>query len=269
VEPKVRTWFLRNALEVFVNTFEPAVRERFQDQVPKRLVPLLAPGRLRGESPLATVPLEDAEDLLFAIDSVVGHGAGTSMATVAEQVIARAFADGSANLSPGSLATTTAELVPLLVAAFVDTKISFEVKRHREDGFDDGFTVQLGIPGRPRAARLLRHYSIGAIRAAALRMRDSNLLDLTINDESNGDRATIKVSVRRGASVMPPSLRRPSTPSGRVSLSPNGGSLQLEVERILNARRDDSPSSRPIRRSSPPPRPRPESVRPPGRSNQG
>lgn len=262
MEPKVRSWFLRGALDVFASASDAAMRERFQVQVPRRLLPLLAPGRLRGESPSATVPLSDVEDLLFALDAVVGHGAGSSMEVVGEQVIGRAFADGNASITPDNLASTAADLCTLLTAPFVDTEVSCEVRRHR----DDGFTVMLRIPGRPRAARLLRHYSIGAIRAAALRMRDPTLSDLSFHDESSGDRATIKVSVRRGReSVVPRSQRRLSPASVRPPAA--AGSLELEVERILGAGRDGPPSSPALRRSQPPPKP--ESVRPPGRSNQG
>jgi hypothetical protein len=260
VEPKVRSWFLRNALDVFANAYDAAMRERFQLQVPKRLAPLLAPGRLRGESPLATLPLGDVEDLLFALDAVIGLGAGTSMEVVGEQVIGRAFADGNASVTPDNLASTAADLCALLSAPFVDTELSYQVQRHP----DDGFTVTLRIPGRPRAARLLRHYSIGAIRAAALRMREPTLTNLVFHDESSGDRATIKVSVRRGRDSVAPRSQQRLTPANVRS---NSGSLELEVARILGAGRDGPPSSPVLRRSQPPPKP--DSVRPPGRSNQG
>ncbi len=225
MDPKIRCWFLRSALEVLERSNEGAHSERIYSALPKRLTPLLSPERLRSAGALDTLPLADAEDALFAIDAVVAHGAGSSMEAVGEQMLTRALADGSASVSAGDLGSTMMRLRPLFESPFVDAEVSFELSR-----LGPGFTLTLGLRGRPRAARLLRHYAIGTIRAAARHLASSLPGELRIASESRVDEALISVQLRNADSEQAPSSRPSSRPTR------GGPSLEREVERILHGR---------------------------------
>ncbi|MGC4094195.1 MAG: hypothetical protein QM756_41045 [Polyangiaceae bacterium] len=214
--------------------------------VPKRLTPLVSRERLRTSSAFDTVCLEDAEDILFSIDASLGHGAGTWMEEVAAHAITRAMSDGSASLSSGDLPGTVLRLRSMLESPFVDVPVLFELTRTSE-----GFTLAVGVAGRPRATRLLRHFATGAIRAAAGAMREFVGSEPRISGESIADRAFISVALREESSDAQPRSRRRSSkpPSARPSAGAAG--LVAEVERILGNRRE-STASEPAQASSSP-----------------
>ena len=227
-EAKVRIWFLRNALDSLERVQGSEVRDRVCASVPKRLSTLVARDRLRAASTLDVAPLEDAEDVLFSIDASLGHGAGTSMEDVALQMITRAVNDGSASLSDGDLVGSVLRLRSTLESAFVDVPVLFELTRTPE-----GFTLALGVAGRPRATRLLRHYAAGMIRAAWRLMRDASGSEPRISTESIADRAFVNVSLREDSASLSPAARPRSKPAVRPSAAVAG--LAAEVERILGS----------------------------------
>lgn len=239
VEAKVRIWFLRNALDSLERVQGAEVRDRVCASVPKRLSTLVARDRLRAASAFDVVSLEDAEDVLFSIDASLGHGAGTSMEDVALHVITRAVNDGSASLSDGDLIGSVLRLRGTLESAFVDVPVLFELSRTPE-----GFTLELGVAGRPRATRLLRHYAAGLIRAAWRLMRDASGSEPRISTESIADRAFVNVSLRDESASITPASRPRSKPVVRHSAAVAG--LAAEVERILGS------TPVPEGRSSPP-----------------
>jgi hypothetical protein len=233
LDPKIRSWFLRSALEVLEHLNDEWQAERLYAAVPKRLASLLAPERLRAASPFDTIPLGEAEDVLFALDAVVAHGAGSSMEAVAEQLVSRAIDDGVASISVGDLASTMLRLQPLFESPFVDAEVTFELSR-----LASGFSLVVGLRGRPRASRLLRHYAVGAVRVAARYVGES-AGELRITSESQADQAIIRVRPANEASSKPPESR----PKSRANSRPSGVSLELEVERILGLGGRESPSS--------------------------
>lgn len=260
MEAKVRSWFVRNALEAIDRVHGASAQDRVRTAVPKRLAPLLSPERWRALGPLDVIALEDAEDLLFAIDGVIGYGAGGSMEAVAEEVVSRAILDGVASVSTGDLTASVARIRNLFESPFVDAAPLFDLTRTLE-----GFTLTVGVLGRPRATRLLRHYAIGAIRAVARFAREPGAEELRLSGESIADRAVVTVNLRESAESRPPMSRPRSKPPGARA---SGPALQLsaEVERILGQRRDSERSDEARRDSTPPPAPRRNSERPPGRT---
>lgn len=247
IEARVRSWFLRNALDSLERVQGAEARERISAGIPKRLSPLIARERLRLASAIDAVNLQDAEDVLFSIDASLGHGAGTSMEDVAMHVVTRAVSEGSASLSESDLAGSVLRLRSMLESPFVDVPVLFELTRTPE-----GFTLAVGVAGRPRATRLLRHYATGAIRAAWRLMRDAPATEPRISAESIADRAFISVVLRDGTSENAPASRARSKPVGRPSGPVTG--LVAEVERILGSRLENGTSDLPRRDSSYPPK---------------
>lgn len=254
LEARVRSWFLRNALESLERLQGSETRERVSAGVPKRLSALVARERLRTASAIDAVNLEDAEDVLFSIDASLGHGAGTSMEDVAVHVVTRAVSEGSVTLSQGDLAGSVLRLRSMLESPFVDVPVVFELTRT-----PDGFTLALGIAGRPRATRLLRHYATGAIRAAWRLMRDLPEHEPRVSAESIADRAFITVALPADSFDVAPASRPRSKPVARPSGAVAG--LVAEVERILGNRLESTPAPEGRPESSVPPKR--ASVRPP------
>jgi hypothetical protein len=260
LEARVRSWFLRNALDVLERAHGASAPDRVKAAVPKRLAPLLSPERFRNTGPLDAVPLEDAEDLLFAIDGVIGNGAGGSMEAIAEAVVSRAILDGAASVSTGDLIGSVTRLRGLFETPFVGAELLFEISRTPE-----GFTLAIGVHGRPRVTRLLRHYAIGAIRAAARFAREPGAEDLRVSGESIADRALVTVSLRESMDSRAPISRPRSKPPGPRNGNP-GLQLSAEVERILGHRGDSERAEDVRRDSTPPPPSKRNSERPPGRT---
>jgi len=238
LEPKVRSWFLRNAVDALERAHGTAARERLRFAVPQRLAHLVSAEAMRATAPQGVILLEDAEDVLFAADAVVGQGAGTIMESIALEVVARAVAaDGGASVVVGDLIGTVLGLRPVLESPFVDAAMAFELNRTAE-----GFTLMLGVAGRPRAARLLRHFAIGAIHAAARYAREAGAGALRVSGENFVDRAFISVVQRERAievaGTPPPAGMRAR--GARATLPPVAR-LTDEVERILSAPRESTP----------------------------
>ncbi len=230
---------MRNALDSLERVQGPGTRERLGASVSKRLSPLITNERLRATAPLDVMSVEEAEDVLFAIDGILGHGAGTSMEDIAFDVVSRAIADGVASVSTGDLAGTMLRLQNLLESPFVDVNVLFEINRSAE-----GFTLAVGVSGRPRATRLLRHYATGAIRAAARFAREFGVSEPRLSGESVGDRARISVVVRDDlADGTPPPTSQPRTKAAARS-SGAAPKLSAEVERILGSRGESGPPPR-------------------------
>lgn len=206
-------------------------RERIQFAIPRRLSHLVTNERLRQTVPHEAIPLEDAEDLLFAVDAVVSHGAGASMESFATQIVAQAVANGVACVSVGDLAATVLGLRNVLASLFVDAPFMFELTHTL-----DGFNLMLGVSGRPRASRLLRHFAIGAVHAAARYARQPGPGELRVRGENVADRALVNVVLRDTTPV--PAVMRSRPPLAR---SNPPARLSSEVERILNAPRDSTP----------------------------
>ena len=197
------------------------------EKVPRRLLPHASLDRLKASAALDTILLDDGEELLLFIDSLLGEGNGRVLEAVGHELAGRALNQGGV-AKFGDLHGTVARLQAFLDHPFVDTPTLFELKRT-----DLGFALTVGVVGRPRATRVLRHLAVGAVIAAERSARGSTS-DLKLGSEILADRATLTAQYQRseppqrGESEPPPtSVRRPA----QASLRPP--SLSQEVERIL------------------------------------
>jgi hypothetical protein len=196
------------------------------EKVPRRLLPHASLDRLRASAALDTILLDDGEELLLFIDTLLGDGSGRVLEAIGQELASRALNQGGV-AKFGDLHGTVARLQAFLDHPFVETPTLFELKR-----VDLGFTLTVGVLGRPRATRVLRHLAIGAVTAADRTAREGGGVKLT--SEVVADRATLSVHYQRADPPLrtdseppPTSARRPAHSSVRPP------SLSQEVERIL------------------------------------
>jgi hypothetical protein len=210
------------------------------------------------------LPASEAEELLLGLDAVLGDGSGRLLEAASTEVFARVLGPGGLTVR-GDLMSSAARLRAPLEHVFVEQHIVFDVAAS-----SSGFSVFLGVPGRPRAARLLRHVAVGALRAAQRFAREGMNEDVRIAAETVGDRVRLDVKLEERTQESPaPPIAKPSEPppGARRSSKPHLMSTQPTldaVERII-ARASITPvqpseppgyrTDAPLpRRSTPPPR---------------
>ena len=235
---------MRDVLEVLERG--GTVVPRLQERLPARLVGYVDLGALRTSHPTDTLPLDDGEELLLAIDAVLGDGSGRVLEGAALELGARMLAQGVGGVVAGDLLATVARMRGLIERPYLGVDVSFQLSTT-----DTGFALNLGVAGRPRSARLLRHLAFGAIRAAQRFSRGADEDSLKLYAETIGDRASVSARYREPPSdqsdATPARTRRPSR-SFRASGQTN---LSEQVERILNRSTTEPPAG--MRRTSNPP----------------
>jgi len=263
--PRLRSWFLRNLLEAADRELGTGALAGLASRAPARVRPHLSLDRLRTTAALDAVPLDEGEDALLAIDQGLGDGTGRLLERLAREMFARQLVQAAAAVRVGDLFGTVARLRVPLEHPFVDTELTFELERS-----ESGFTLIVGVPGRPRATRLLRHVAVGAILAAERFAREAQAEPLRIHGEAFADRARIEAHFRRTSDAPPafeptPTSIRRSSGAGR----PAQTSLSDEVARILDpsllgrTRAEQQPGPTPKRISSS----EMEAVKPPPQSD--
>lgn len=244
-EARLRSWFLKNLLEAAERELGASAIASLPSKVPARLRPHLSLDRLRATVAVDTIPLDEGEEVLLALDQALGDGSGRLIERLSREMHARQLLQAKGTVRLGDLSGTVARLRGPLEHAFVDTAVLFEIQRT-----ELGFTLTVGVPGRPRATRALCHLAQGAIHAAERFAREGGEATRLYAD-TFADRAMITLNLRRAseppAGSDPPTLRRaPSAARAPVSLSD-------EVARILDpslaASRTSEPAS-PTRRPS-------------------
>jgi hypothetical protein len=234
---QLRSWFLRGALEAVERQHGAAALALIAERVPRRLLPHASLERLRVAAAFDTIGLDDGEELLLFIDSVVGDGSGRVLEGVGNDLASRALNQGAV-AKLGDLYGTVARLQAFLDHPFVDSPTIFELKRT-----DQGFTLSVGVVGRPRATRVLRHLAVGAVAAAARAARESEAT-LKLAAALMADRAVLTAHYLR--SELPPQRESAPPPRSvrRPTLSSRPPSLSAEVERILTSHKSAlSPAS--------------------------
>ena len=246
---RLRSWFLRNLLEAAERELGASALAGLVSRAPARVRPHLSLDRLRTTAALDAIPLDEGEDALLALDQGLGEGNGRLLERVAREMFARQLVQAAAAVRVGDLYGTVARLRGPLEHPFLDTELTFELERN-----EGGFTLTVGVPGRPRATRLLRHIATGAVLAAERFARESQAEPLKIQGETFADRARIEAHFRR-TSDAPPTFE-PSPTSARRSSGSRLGSKSLsdEVARILDpslalgrarSEQDEQPSKKP------------------------
>lgn len=251
-DARLRSWFLRNLLEAAERELGAPAIAALPSKVTARLRPHLSLDRLRGAVAVDSIPLDEGEEVLLALDQVLGDGSGRLLERLSREMHARQLLQAKGSVRLGDLGGTVARLRGALEHAFVDTEVLFELQRT-----DLGFTLTVGVAGRPRATRALCHLAQGAIHAAerfAREGRDSTRLYA----DTFADRAVITLNLRRASEPPPgfdpPTLRRPPSVA-RIPVS-----LSDEVARILDPSLAASRNAGQVRGS---PVPKTSSVPPP------
>lgn len=181
--------------------------------------------------PTAGIPLDDAEALLLEVDSVFGEGSGSWLEEAGKNLVTPNVTERSSGTFT-DLASAAHALRPQLEQAFEGVRLFYDL-----EGGDLGVALTLGIAGRPRSARILRHLVIGYVKAVAnaLGLRPTSF---RIYSEMLGDRAAIKL---RADEHTAPHSRSP-TGRRRSSLLRAPSSTLAEVERILASSTAPPPS---------------------------
>jgi hypothetical protein len=233
---ELRSWFLRNVVEAVERQLGALAVTSLHAKLPPRLAMHASLDRLRASSAVDSVPLEEGEEILLSVDSLLGDGSGKLLESIGIDLAARVLAAQGATVARADLLGTVARLQAFLEHPFVGVPLVFELRRNQA-----GFSLTVGVTGHLRATRALRHLTIGAIIAAERFAREVGADTLKIVAENVADRSTISARYLHQEEVAaeepPPSRRPPVTRSA-------SGSLSAEVERIL--------------RSSSPPRATPE-----------
>jgi hypothetical protein len=204
------------------------------EKVPRRLLPHASLDRLRASAALDTILLDDGEELLLFIDSLLGDGGGRVLEGIGQELAARALNQGGV-AKFGDLHGTVARLQAFLDHPFVETPTLFELKRS-----DLGFNLTVGVLGRPRATRVLRHLAIGAVTAAERAAREGGG-GMKLSSELLADRATLSVHYQRTAPPLRTDSEPPPTSVRRPAHSIRPPSLSQEVERILASHKGQAP----------------------------
>jgi hypothetical protein len=222
---RLRSWFLRGVLEALERQYGTSALALLTGKVPRRLLPHASLDRLRASAALDTILLDDGEELLLFIDTLLGDGSGRVLEGIGQELAARALNQGGV-AKFGDLHGTVARLQAFLDHPFVDTPTLFELKRT-----DLGFSLTVGVLGRPRATRVLRHLAVGAVTAAERSAREGVGMKLT--SDIVADRATLNVHYQRAESPLRSDSDRAPTSVRRPTHSLRPPSLSQEVERIL------------------------------------
>jgi hypothetical protein len=225
VTHRLRSWFLRGVLEALERQYGTAALALLTEKVPRRLLPHASLDRLRASAALDTILLDDGEELLLFIDSLLGEGTGRVLEAVGQELAGRALHQGGV-AKFGDLHGTVARLQAFLDHPFVETPTLFELKRT-----DRGFLLTVGVVARPRATRVLRHLAIGAVTAAERAAREGGAMKLS--SELMADRATLSVQYQRAEPPLRTDSEPPPTTMRRPTHALRPPSLSEEVERIL------------------------------------
>jgi hypothetical protein len=244
---RLRSWFLRNFLEAAEREVGVPAIAALPARVPARLRGHLSLDRLKATVALDTIPLDDGEEALVAFDQALGDGSGKLLERVACEMLARQLVQAVAAVRVGDLFGTVARLRGPLEHPFVEASLTFDLIRT-----DSGFTLTVGVLGRPRASRLLGHLATGAVLAAERFAREAHAGPLRLDTEAFADRSRITALFRRASSAPPPAVdvtpvSRRTSGAARLTTT-----LADEVNRILDPTLGGD-RSRPRRDSTPPP----------------
>ncbi|MBK7579369.1 MAG: hypothetical protein IPI67_04100 [Myxococcales bacterium] len=215
--PGVRSRFVRDLVEGFERGARPESVVEVMRRIESRLTTPNALAGLRAASHADVLETADAEELLFGLDSALGDGSGQLLESVATDALARILLQGNLSI-PGDLVATVARMRAPLEHLFVALPVGFDLSKKR-----DGFVLFVGVGGRPRTARLLRHLAVGSVRAAQRFAREGMSETVTLTCEALGERA--RIEARFGPATTPGALaalapkkpprkptRRPSSP---------------------------------------------------------
>jgi hypothetical protein len=219
---------LRNLLEAAEREFGGPAVAALPERVPSRLRSHLTLDRLRSSAALDTIPLDEGEEAILALEHALGDGSGRALERIACEMLGRQLAQAASAIRVGDLFGTVARLRAPLEHPFVDAPVLFELARSAT-----GFRLTIGVAARSRSTRLLGHLTAGAIRAAERFARESHADPLRIEVAPFADRARLDVHYRRASTLPPPPDPAPVSRRSNqsVRLVPR---LSEEISRILD-----------------------------------
>jgi hypothetical protein len=206
------------------------------------------------------------ETLLLALDEALGDGSGSVLERAGRQFASLYLTHTLGGRLTGDVVQCLERLRRVVLDSFHYPELCFEVTR-----IATGLNLEIRVGGAPRAARILRHLSVGFVQAAYDFALEASSSNLRVFADTTGDRCSLTARYRlserpegftpdsepesqrepRRAGRMPtertitasggvPSLRASAGPktrsSTRIRPSPEA-SLSAEVERILGPSR--------------------------------
>ncbi|HEY4105367.1 MAG TPA: hypothetical protein VGM44_15825, partial [Polyangiaceae bacterium] len=139
---ELRSWFLRNVLEAAERQLGVASVAALRERLPPRLSPHASLDRLRASAALDAVPLEEGEEILLAVDSLLGDGSGKLLESIGGDLATRVLSQGGGVARAGDLFGTVARMQAFLEHPFVGVPLVFELRRT-----SSGFSLQVGVSG--------------------------------------------------------------------------------------------------------------------------
>lgn len=222
-----RAAFVSDLLNALEREQGASVHARLRARLPERIAARLPSDESRSNGYADLIPLEDAEELLLAIDGALGDGSGRVLETAALELFSRTLSRDAGVVIAGDLFATVARMRTPFEHPFVGVPPLFELA-----ATDTGFSLTVGVVGRPRTAKVLRGVAGGMIRAAARFSREAATSELKLSAETLGDRASVVASYRQSATAEPEAMPPTSQASRRPRVTQPR--LSLEVERILS-----------------------------------
>lgn len=201
-------------------------------RLPPRLHPYVSLDRLRASAVLDSIALDDGDEVLLAVDAVLGDGSGKVLENIGAELASRALGQAGGVVRHGDLFGTVARLQAFLEHPFVDAPLSFEMSR-----IEGGFKMTCSVAGRSRSTKIVRSLAAGAISAAERFARETTGGEVSVSIEGIADRATITARYQgresQSSEQAPVSRRRSSVRPPAPSITP--GTLSQEVEKILSS----------------------------------
>jgi hypothetical protein len=249
----VRSRFLRAVVELLRHETQGAALGRLREGLSPHQARVLEREVLPPLERDASVELDAALDLLLAFDRVLSGGSGLWTTRVATSIASRVLSQSAGLVVPGDALATLQHLRAAFEQPFIDTDLRFSVRR-----VQDGFVLELHMPGEPRAARWLAPAGLGYAKAAA-RFSGEAGSRLRLMSEVTGDLARVVARhaetgvVNVPASITPSAgrerlLRRrtlPTNAAARVDQILSRATPRPGLAAIGPSARDNRASSRP------------------------
>ncbi len=239
-----RAAFLRSVMEALERLSGGNAEAQLQLRLSESLRRMAMSHVLKVSGADILLSLDDVENFLLGVDEALGDGSGSILESVGQELATRSYLLGEGIIKSGSARRCVERFGDELLYPFEGTETQFQVAVT-----DTGFNLALGVRGRPRATRILRHLATGSVRASFTFALEATSTDLKLYAHTVGDRAEISARYRHPSETAELTPPPPARERGRPSRTSNAPpSVAREVERILsgapNPRTEPPPSSR-------------------------
>jgi hypothetical protein len=229
-EPSLRSRFVRVIIESIQLQTGGQALSRLKQQLPSRLMRLMARSVLSARDQGETIELSLAIELLLAVDQALCGGSGQMLRRAGAALSSKILANGRELVAAGETVRTLKCLRAPFEQPFVNVTLDFDVQRT-----PGGFTLSVRLPGFPQAVPLLGALALGYAQSAVTFSGDHER-SFGLSSEAHGERALIIGRI----SSSNPSLGRVGAAEnerpGPRSRTPSRSrpSLAAVVDQILN-----------------------------------